>query len=117
MTFLLLFTILISYGYDFLPIPEGKFQHVNPPEKPHSNWWFGKFVTIYLVGFIFQISRLIKKISDLDRDVVKVYLCVDVVGLVSYYYQGWPEPKAVFIVSFCIGVMVVIFLSLWRLAK
>lgn len=116
-TFLLLLTIFIGYGYDYIPIPAGKFQHLNPPLNPHSNWWFGKFVTIYIVGFILQISRLIKNISTLDRDVIKVYFCIDFIGFLSYLYQGWPEPKELFIISFCFGVITVILLSLWRLAK
>jgi hypothetical protein len=113
-TFMLLLTIIIGYGYDFIPIPEGKFEHINPPEQPHSNWWVGKFMTIYLIGFIYQINRFFPVISQLDKDVMSVYFCIDFLGFISYFYQGWPEPKALFIFIYCLGVVTVIFLTLWR---
>ena len=118
-TFMLLLTILIGFFYDYIPIPDAKeiHEYPNQPDKPHTNWWFYKFCTIYIIGFIFQINRFFEKISRLDKDVMAVYLCIDILGFFSYYYQGWPEPKLLFIVCFCLGVLIIIGLSIWRTYK
>lgn len=116
-TFILIGIILIGYGYDYLPIPEGKVTHLNPPDKPHSYWWFGKFLTIYVIQIALASMRFIKKISSLDRDFLAVYISFDLLGMLSYIYQGWPEPKELLVFWCCMGFLILILLKLWRLQK
>ena len=118
--FLLLLTIIIGYGYDFLPIPDGKIDHIgnnpHPEHKPHSYWWFGKFITIYLIHFTFEWA-LILKTKGLTREFCIVYFLIDFTGFLSYMYQGWPEPKFLFVITFFIGALIIISLNIWRLLR
>lgn len=116
-TFILIGIILIGFGYDYLPIPEGKMTHINQPEKPHSYWWFGKFLTIYMIQLALAGMRFIKRISDLDKDILAIYLCFDLLGMLSYIYQGWPEPKVTMIIGCCLGCTIVIFLRICKSLK
>ncbi len=114
--FILILTIIIGFGYDFIPMPEGKLEHPNPPAKPHSYWWFGWFVTNYLIGFCFEWA-LILKTKGLAKDVCISYFLFDLVGFLSYLYQGWPEPKERIIIGFCLSCLTFIALRLWRFQK
>lgn len=113
---LLLLTILIGYGYDFISIPEGTMEHMKQPLKPHSYWWFGKFITIYLIGFCFEWIIIILT-KGLTKDIAISYFLFDFVGFSSYCYQGWPEPKERIIFGFCLACLVFIFLRSWKLLK
>ena len=116
-TFILIGIIILGFTYDYLPIPEGKMNHIKQPEKPHSYWWFGKFLTIYIIQLALAGMRLINKISSLDKEVLAVYILFDLLGMLSYLYQGWPEPKSIMIIGCCLGCFIVISLRIWRLLK
>lgn len=114
--FILILTIIIGYGYDFIPMPDGKVQHPKPPESPHSYWWFGKFITIYLIGFLFEWALIIKT-ESLTKDVCISYFIFDFLGFLSYLYQGWPEPKQSIIIGCCISIIILLILRIWNFQK
>lgn len=116
--FILIATISIAYGYEQIEIPDGKFNHPNPPEKPHSYYWFGKFITIYITGFLGYMQRLLPSApSTLERDVIASYFLFDFLGMLSYIYQGWPEQSERIIIGFCLSCILLVSLRIWRLSK
>lgn len=117
--FLLIFTVVLNYGYWLIPLewfPEGKFQHYNPPLKPHSYWWFGYFIIDYLVDFSFVIAIIIST-KGITKDIAISYFLFDLLGMLSYIYQGWPEPTENMVIGFCLSCLVFISLGIWRFLK
>lgn len=111
-TFLLLLTIVMGYGFDYIEWSRVPVTQLNG-DKGFSMWWHSWIIMHYLIGYIFLSIRFIK-MSDIDWDVLKSYLFYDVFSLFNYLYFGWPEPKEQIIIGFCLMVSIFVLLRLWK---
>lgn len=117
-TFILVFTILIGWGYDYLPIPEGKVYYWNGSKGPSYAWYYWITINYYFMGFVLILGWLLPKKSSLDKQVIASYFIFDVLGFLSYQYQGWPNPhKERIIIGFCLSVLILILLRIWKLMR
>lgn len=111
--FLLLTTVVLGLTYSSIDWPVYKITHWSGKQGFNLHWhvWL---IMHYVIGFIFLITRLVRNMSEIDKDVLKAYLCFDVYSLVWYLYNGWPEPKEIIVIGFVMACIVFVLIRLWR---
>lgn len=112
-TFILLSTVVLGYLYSSIEWSADKHYHWSG-RKGFNFHWHMWIVLHFVTGLMFQISRFVKKISDIDKDVMLAYLSFDLYSLFWYFYNGWPEPTEEIINGFILACIIFITIRLCR---
>lgn len=111
---LLLLTIVVGVGVTSFDFGSDRFVLLNGHESKQSVNSVAYFVAHYIIGFIMVGALLVNNRTEIDKWVIINYLWWDFIGLLSYLYQGWPEPKFLIIVCFTTSISILVILNILK---